>query len=104
MNEHIDSVDAIERLWSAGEVVPSPSAARDNVFSLIAQVRRLTQTRATDRNRLKHTRKALEKAQARQDAVRLIHAAEYDEDAEENICSECGWNWPCDTIQALGGE
>ena len=36
--------------------------------------------------------------------VRALHFGEYVEDEDRSRCFECGDEWPCPTIRALGGE
>lgn len=42
-------------------------------------------------------------AEARMADVRALHFGEYVEDEDQNRCFECGDEWPCPTIRALGG-
>ncbi|AMU78481.1 hypothetical protein SEA_SKINNYPETE_51 [Mycobacterium phage SkinnyPete] len=34
-------------------------------------------------------------------AIRVLHAAEYDEDLERNTCYECSDDYPCPTIRVI---
>ena len=36
--------------------------------------------------------------------VRALHFGEYVEDEDRSRCFECGDEWPCPTIRALGEE
>ena len=40
---------------------------------------------------------------AKVERVRALHFGEYVEDEDRNRCFECGDEWPCPTIRALGG-
>ena len=40
---------------------------------------------------------------AKVDRVRALHFGEYVEDEDQSRCFECGDDYPCPTIRALGG-